>query len=246
MTLYDRSVDLQLKLEAAQSADTSMELLSRAGRLIEALEQSAAYLEGVARFREAANVVERPKIDVRAVTRAVSVFRAGVSQHGSAAFQHQPATSLADTAKKQRELATRWLTAVWRDTFAEYEPLMDRVDAEHLVGSSSHRVVAQARVSKLRALRGFDPVANAAGVDGSLGTIGDVRAWITAIRGIGAELRDALAALDTERESLTPEVRDALERAASDAGFPLDEVTHDLLGALRHAGVDEHLVVRKR
>lgn len=246
MTLYDRSVDLQLKLEAAQSADTSLELLSRANRLIDALEQSAAYLEGVARFLEAADVVERPEIDVRVVTRAVSIFRAGVSQHGSAAFQHQPAASLAETAKKQRELATRWLTAVWHGIFAEYEPLMDRVDTEQLVGSSSHRVVAQARVAKLRVLRGFDPVANAAGVDESLGTTGDVRTWITAIRGIGAELGDALAALDTERENLTPEVRDALERAASDAGLPLDEVTDGLLGALRHAGVDEHLVVRKR
>jgi hypothetical protein len=59
-------------------------------------------------------------------------------------------------------------------------------------------------------------------------------------------MRAALEALDAERAALTPEVRDALQRAAAEGGLPLSEVTDELLAALRSAGVDDSLVVRRR
>ena len=51
MTLFDRAVDLQLKLEVAQTADTGSDLLARAARLVEALDNPADYLEGIANLR---------------------------------------------------------------------------------------------------------------------------------------------------------------------------------------------------
>lgn len=244
MSLYDRAVDLHLKLEAAQSADTSIELLTKGARLVDSLEQASAYFANASGFRDKAHVADRPNLDLKAVTQAVGAFRAGLSRHGSAAFQHQPATTLAEVAKAQRERTARWVAARWRDLFAPYEPLLERVQSERLVGNTTRTVVAQARASKLRASKSMDPVANAAELRTILGGE-DVAAWVQRIGTLAIELRDALGALDAEHAAFTPEVREALRRAA-DEGLPVSDLSDDLLAALREAGVDGHLVVRRQ
>ncbi len=245
MTLFDRAVDLQLKLEVAQTADTGMDLLARAARLVEVLSDSAGYFEGVLHFRHGMNTSERPPVDVKTISQSVSAFRAGISRHGSAAFQHQPATNLAEAAKTQRDRCARWLSARWRQEFTPYEPMMARVASERLSGSGSHAVVAQARASKLRALRSLDPVSDSDGVSRAIGT-DDVGSWRKVIKDVADQLAAALAALDGEHAALAPEVRSTLERAASADGVPLDELTAELLAALRAAGVDGQLVIRRR
>jgi hypothetical protein len=245
MSLYDSAVNLQLKLEAAQSADTSLELLARGARLVETLDRASEYFASAAAFRSALGIADRPSIDVKAISQAVGAFRAGLSRHGSAALQHQPATTLSDVARAQRERAARWVTARWKDLFAEYEPTLERISTEHLVGTANHRVVAQARASKLRAARGLDPIANATELQTALGGP-DVHAWMREITAVASEMRLALDALDAERASLTQEVRTALQRAATEGGLPLSDVSDELLAALRVAGVDEHLVVRRQ
>lgn len=245
MSLYDRCVDLQLKLEAAQSADAGVEVLARGARLVDGLDRAAEYLEGTAEFRILANVPDIPSLDTKAVSQAVAAFRGGLSRHGAAAFQHQPATTLVDVAKAQRERVARWVTARWKDFFAEDDAPLQRLQSEHFAGSSSKLVVAQARAAKLRAARGRDPVAESAELRALLGGNG-IDAWLQSVATIRAELHSALQALDTERDALSPEVRSALQRAAGDGGLVLSEVTDELLAALRAAGVDDDLVVRRR
>jgi hypothetical protein len=245
MSLYDRCVDLQLRLEAAQSADTSLELLTRGDRLVEGLDRASEYFDGVAAFRSKLGISSSPALDSRAMTQAVAAFRAGLSRHSSSAFQHQPATSLVELANVQRDRTARWVGAQWKGLFAAYEPLLERVETGRLVGSRSHCMVAQARAAKLRAARGMDPVRDAAELPSMLSGV-DITAWIASIESVGDELRQALEALDDERQALTPAVRGALESAASDGGLPLSELNADLLAALRAAGVVEHLVVRRR
>jgi len=244
MTLFDRAVDLQLKLEVAQRADTGLDLLARAARLVKALSECADYFEGVTQFRQDMKLSDRPPLDAKAIARAVSSFRAGISSHGSAAFQHQPASTLSETAKTQRDRCAKWLTARWRQEFAAYEPLLDRAATERLSGRGSQALVAQARASKLRALRGLDPIADHREISNALGT-DEVGRWAAASKDVAAQLATALEALDAEHAALTPEVRSTLERAASETGLPLDELTAELLAALRAAGVDTQLVVRR-
>lgn len=245
MSLYDRCVDLQLKLEAAQSADAGVEVLARGARLVDGLDRAAEYLEGTAQFRILAGVHDTPGLDAKAVSQAVAAFRGGLSRHGAAAFQHQPATTLVDVAKAQRDRVARWVTARWKDSFAADDAPLERVQSEHFAGSSSNLVVAQARAAKLRAARGRDPVAEAAELRTMLGGDG-IAEWLQSIATIRAELHAALQALDQERDALTPEVRSALQRAAGDGGLVLSEVTDELLAAIRAAGVDDDLVVRRR
>lgn len=244
MSLYDRAVDVHVRLAAAQSADASVELLAKGAHLVESLEQATSYFANAVAFRANAGVVERPNLDLKAVTNAVGGFRAGLSRHSSAAFQHQPATTLTEVAKAQRERAARWVIARWRELFVPYDPLLERVETELLVGNTTQIVVAKARASRLRAAKSMDPVANADDLRTTLGG-DDVEAWLQNASKLAAELRDALSALDSEHAAFTPEVREALRRAA-DEGLPLSELSDELLVALRNADVDGHLVVRRQ
>jgi hypothetical protein len=245
MTIYDRAVDLQLKLEAAQSADTSVELLAKGQRLVDSLDIASNYFAGVAAFRAKTGFSGQPGVDGKAVSNAVSGFRAGLSRHGSAAFQHQPATTLTDVARAQRERVSRWVAARWKDLLSPHDHLVERGGSESLVGNRTHVVVAQARASKLRAVRTMDPVADGDALRAALGG-DDVEAWLVNVGVLAAELRGALDALDTEHAALTPAVREALERAASADGLPLAEVSDELLEALRLAGAEGQLVVRRK
>ena len=62
---------------------------------------------------------------------------------------------------------------------------------------------------------------------------------------MGDELRIAIEAIEQEHATLTPEVQKILERAGSGEGFPLAEITSDVLEALESAGVLDGLVVRR-
>lgn len=245
MTLFDMSVDLQLKLEVAQSADSSADLIARAARLFETLDASATYFEGVLAIVRTMGYTDRPSLDVKAVAQAVSAFRRGISQHGSAAFQHQPATTLAETAKAQRDRCGRWVSSRWREEFAALDPLINRVGSEPLAGRGIHAISAQARAQSLRAARTLDPIGQQAEINAALG-VSDVGSWRTGIIDIGERLSAALASLDAEHAALTSEVRAVLERASSAEGMPLDHVSTEMLEALRRAGVDGQLVLRRR
>ena len=245
MTLYDRAVDLQVKLEAARSADASDELLVKGARIADELDRASEYLEGVSVFRATAGTFDNPALDQKGATQTLGAFRAGLSRHSSSALQHQPAVALLEVARSQRDRAAKWVGARWREYFVGYQALVERVETEHLVGNASQRLIAQARASTLRAARGFDPVADKDQIGKLLGGT-EVVAWLEAIERLGNELSQTIKALDDERAAYTSGVREALHRAASEEGLPLSELTPETLAELHAAGVDEHLVVRRR
>lgn len=245
MTLFAQAVDVQLKLEVAQSADAGLDLLGRAAKMDQALQEAATYLEAASSLRRKLGLADQPNLDVKGITKAVASFRGGMSSHGATAFQHQPAATLVETARSQRDRCSRWVISRWRQLFADYEALLDRVANERPTGAGSNPVVAQARASNLRALRGLDPVAHRDQINTALKTTDETQ-WAGAIAKLARELTAALAAIDAEHAALTPEVRAALKRAASSNGLPLDQVSTGLLAALRAAGVDSQLIVRRQ
>lgn len=244
MTVYDRSVDLQVRLEAAQAADASDELMSSGRHIVQALDRASDYLESVPAFRMNAGIGPTPDLDQKAAVHAVRAFRGGMSSHGPAAFQHQRAASLLDAAKAATDRMTRWVKARWTELFVDYQPLLDRERDGDLVGSSRQRMTAQIRAQKLRAAQLLDPISDREELKRVLGGPG-IAAWLAGIHECGSELREAIRILDSERDALTPEVRRALDLAASDAGLPLADLSDGLLSGLRDAGVAVHLVVRR-
>jgi hypothetical protein len=246
MSLYDQAVDLQLKLEAAQSADSGIELVTKADHLVEALDDATGYLTGISRLQSRLSLTESPRIDGKASAAAVSAFRAGLSRYGPKAFQQQPATKLIEVARDQRARAARWAGARWRDLFEGYQSLLGQTQPGQLFGGSNHRFAAERRATKLSMLQRQDPIADEDKVIAEL-CDGDASAsWLERVKSLGDDLARALQSLEDERASLTPEVQKALDLATSDEGLPLTAVTASLLDALRVAGVDDDLVVRRR
>lgn len=246
MSLYDRAVDLQLNIEATQTADASLDLLARATRLVTDLDVASAYLNAATKFSASIGAQDGPPVDAKAVSQAIAAFRGGLSRHGANAFQHQPASTLVDVAKEQQRKVSRWVNSRWKALFSDHDPLIERVRPGQLVGNSGHRITAQARAATLRAVRGLDPISDAADISTKLGAARNVDAWLESVGTIAAQLNTALQAIDAERAGLTPEVQQALSAALSDAGLALSDVTPELLAALRAAGADEHLVVRRQ
>lgn len=245
MNLYDRCVDLALRLEAAQSADASTALLASGENLANRLSQATEYLSSTIRFRADLSAEERPAVDLKAVTRTVNAFRGALASRGAAAFQQQHATNVSDVATRQRDVASRWVIAKWKGLFAEYDGLIARVRTEPLVGNMTQQRLARSRAQTLATAAGLDPITKADELQAVLG-YRDVISCMSAIHMRGAELRQALEALDAERAAFSPEVRTALHRASSEDGLPLSDLTDDLLRALRTSGVDDQLIVRRQ
>jgi len=244
VSLYDRSVDLQVRLEAAHSADSNDDLVARGRTVSLALDEASKQLERVAEFRTHLGVESGPGLDAKKAAQAVRSFRAGLSKHGALGFQHQPATNLLAAAKELSDRAGRWAKSIWRDSFNDLRPLLDRADDSGLVGEESRKRLVRARAQTLRAAERVDPVREP---ETLVELLGGARpeGWLEALADRGRELREGLDALDRERSALTPEVQDALRRATSEDGLPVSDLTAELLAQLRAAGVESDLVVRR-
>jgi hypothetical protein len=244
MNLYDRSVDLSVRLDAASAAESSEDLLVRGRTLSLALDDASAMLEGADRFRVALGVREPSNIDAKPATQAVRSFRAGLSKHGAAGFQHQPATNLQAAARDLSTKVSRWASSLWKHQFESVQPLLEREERGNFVGDDSHKRVARSRAQSLRAAQRIDPLREEDKLAEVLGGPTLVE-WLAGISQKAAELSSALDVLDGERNALTPQVREVLVQAASPDGFPLDSVGPELLAELRAAGVLADLVVRR-
>lgn len=246
MSLYDQSVDLQLKLEATQAADSSLDLVAKADHFVDAIDGVSDYLTGVAKFRSRLSITDVPPIDAKATSAAVNAFRAGLSRYGPTAFQQQPAAKLVEVAKEQRARSMRWAAARWRGIFEVYQSLLEDAKPDRLLGGSMHRFTAEGRAAKMSMLQRQDPIADELKVIAAL-CEGDASAsWLERLKQLADELTRALQAVKDERAALTPEVQEALESASSEDGLSLADVTPSLLEALQAAGVDDDLVVRRR
>lgn len=246
MSMYDRAVELQLQLETTQTADSGVELVTRANNFIDVIATATDYLYGIVRFKKRLSIEGSPSVDAKAAAAAISAFRGGLSKYGLKAIQQKPASKLMEVARNQRAQATRWAAARWRGVFDEYEDSVDRARPGRLVGGSTHRISAERQATKLDMLRRQDPILNEDKVIAALNVGVDDASWLDRLNELHTDLNSALQALEAERAALTAEVREALETAASADGLSLADVTIQLLDQLRAAGVDEDLVVRRR
>ena len=243
MNIFDRATDLHVLLSAAIEADTSDTLLSR-GRLVRReLEEAAAYFEASDSFRSTLESQEMANIDVKGLRQAMGRFR-GALRSRPAALQQQTADTLLTVVKKETTRLDRWVRSVWKSRFEDFRSLLEKVESRDLTGSNSHWKVAFSCASRLRRAQNTHPIHEAEELERLLDSRGLV-AWLEQIDALGDELRIAIEAIEQEHATLTPEVQKILERAGSGEGFPLAEITSDVLEALESAGVLDGLVVRR-
>jgi len=244
MTLYNRAVDLGVRLGAAAAADASDALLAQGQILVTDLDRTSSQLEAAASIGDDLGGDSRPKPDAKAVTQAIGAFRAGLSRHGAAAFQHAPTGTLRDVAKQQRTATERWVLRAWRARLDDLTPHAALATSDRLHGSTTHRQRAENRRQKLARVRDLNPLLDAVNLQAELGD-GAVADWLEAVAALDQDLGDMLEILDVARTQQSPTVRAALARASSVSGLPLDELTDELLAELRAADLEDQLVVRR-
>lgn len=244
MTLFATATDLQLRLQAANAADEGDELLSRGRTVRDSIASAATRLEAVQGYRVAIGRTDAPPLDAREIRQAVGRFRGALTASGPKAVQQQSAATLLEVLTVQARRVANWGKSTWRENFSSAEELLKRAGSSDLHGSSLNRTKARNRASTITTVRNTDPIDEQAILEARLNVEG-LNACLERVDELIGELRAAIAAIDQEQAAMTPAVRAAIERAASDSGLPLGEVTPELLAALQSAGVLDDLVVRR-
>lgn len=244
MTLFDTANELRLRLDAASTADAEDDLLSRARIVRGDITSAADHLEAVQLYRVALDRTDALPLNTKSIRQAIGHLRGALSKSGPKALQQQSAATLHNFLTDQARRIDRWVRSTWRENFAAAEPLLERVDSGDLHGPALARTTAQNRASKIRDILNLNPAKDLETLEAYLDAVG-LDACIERVNELIEELRTAIAAIDSEQAAMPQEVKTAFERAASEGGLPLGEVTPELMAALRSAGVLDDLVVRR-
>ena len=244
MTLFETANELQLRLDAASTADKEDVLLSRGRTVRDAIVAAAEHLEAAQFYRVTTGPTDAPPLNTKAIRQAIGHFRGALSKSSPNAFQQRPAATLEEVLAAQTRRVDHWIKSTWGENFADARALLERVDSGDLHGSVLARTKAQNRASKIEYVLSLNPVEDRATLEAHLNVVG-LDACIERVNGLMAELQAAIVAIDRDQAAMTPEVRAAIQRATSPDGLPLSEVTPELIAALRSAGVLDDLVVRR-
>ena len=244
MTLFETADQLRLRLDAASAADEEDVLLSRGQDLQDAIVSSTEHYEAAQSYRVTIGLTDAPPLNTKAIRQAIGHFRGALSRSSSNAFQQRPAATLQEVLTAQTKRVDHWVKSTWRESFADARALLERVDSGDLHGSVLAQTKAQTRASKIEYVLSLNPVEERVTLEAYLDAVG-LDACIERVDGLIEELRSAIAAIDSEQAAMPQEVKAAIERAASEEGLPLGEVTLELMTALQSAGVLDDLVVRR-
>ena len=244
MTLFETADKLQLRLDAASTADEDDALLSRGRTLRDAIVAATAHYEAAQSYRVAIGLTDAPPLDTKAIRQATGHFRGALSKSSSNAFQQRPSATLEEVLAAQTRRVDHWLKSTWRENFAGARALLERVDSGDLHGPVLARTKAQNRASKIEYVLSLNPVEDRATLEAYLDAVG-LGACIQRVNDLIEELQAAIVAIDRDQAAMTPEVRAVIQRATSPDGLPLSEVTPELMAALRSADLLDDLVVRR-
>lgn len=244
MTLFETADKLLLRLDAVSTADEEDVLLSRGRTVRDAIVAAVEHLEAAQSYRIATGLTDTPPLNAKDIRQAIGHFRGALSRSRPNAFQQRPAAKLEEVMAAQTKRVDRWIMSTWRRNFADAEELLERVATGELHGSVLARGKAQRRATRIEAVLKLNPVKDRAMLEAHLNSVG-LDACIEQVNQLIEELHAAITAIDQDRAEMAPEVRTATQRAASDDGLPLSEVTPELMDALRSAGVLDDLVVRR-
>lgn len=243
MNLYERSAGLRVALDTASKASGDHELVERGQRVIDLLNASVTTLSDL---RDLSRVLQfgPANLEAKTLSQSARQLRTGFARYQAEALQHASTTNFEKAVRDIVKLATRWAEARWRELFDRWVDPIDRAIDATLVGDAERRHQAKRKAQKMKALSTCNPVTERDQIDEFLAGV-EMAAWCAAIETMGGELTSVLQQLEESHRALGLAVREALDRAATIEGLPLDEVSPELLVQLRDAGVLDSLVVRR-
>lgn len=244
MNIYERAESLKLRVETSQRDGQHLELQPQASELLSQLRNCTARLKVIVLLCEVLGSEERPRLDEIRLRKAVDGFRSELTQHNAAAVQQPAAVTLRSSTEKIEDVLARWALSAWKTAFEDLSVLIGEDSLQGLAGPPVKVTRAKRMASQIQSAIGRNPMRDLGSIQTVLEADG-LEACVVRIRELGGELRSLLEELKRARAELPPQVRMVLERAASDDGFPLEDLTDELLNLLRDAGVLGQFVIRQ-
>ena len=244
MNIYERAGSLRLRVETSQRDDRHQELQQQATQLLSALCDCTTFLRRIIMLQDALAIEERPRLDEARLRKAVGGLRSALTQYDAAAVQQQATVTLRNALQRIEDSLAKWALSVWQATFEDLCSIADQDGLRSIVGSASKMARARRIASQLSSALGRNPIRDLEAIQRVL-EAEDLDACVARVRELGDELRTLLDDLHRTRAGLPAEVQKVFDIAASDEGFPLEDMTEDLLQALRETHVLGEFVVRR-
>lgn len=242
MTLHSRAIQVLASLAADEEASASSEVLER-GMLVSS--QLDAARDTLRRARELAAqlAVGPPRLDVKAVTKALAGLEQGLSKRGFAALQHKSTSTAVEEAKNVQRMSEKWAATAWKESLSDVSPILTRATSTGLHGSLAAVTKVQNSARRLTSALASNPLTELQKLNDQFGSE-EVPQIVARLREQANDLATALEDLETKHEAMPESIRAALAQSRSEDGLPLSAVTHELLDGLRAAGVIDRLTVR--
>ncbi len=244
MNIYERAGSLKLRVETSQRDDQHLELQQQASELLSQLRDRIAFLKMLVVLSDLLGLDERPRLNETQLRKAVGSFRSALTQYNAAAVQQQAAVTLLRSTEKIEEGLARWALSAWKTAFEDLSALISDDSLQGLAGPPSKVTRAKRIASQIHGAIGRNPMRDLGPIQTALDADG-LETCVVRVRELGGELRSLLEELKRAQAELPPQVQVVLERAASEDGFPLEDLTEEMLISLRQAGVLGEFVVRR-
>ena len=239
MNIAAKAAGLNARIQNFRVSAESGELEQRARKQATDLSTTTDKLRRVAELMQCLEVDKPIKADDTRT--AIAEFRNQLGNAGLKAVQRPVAADLAGSVNNLAERADSSAKKVWRNLFSSLtDDITNRVK---MLGVTKADRKAKSALAKVEGARLHYPVNHREEIKGTLGT--DCSKWRTNIDGLIATLITDLETAEGAVAQLPEEVQEFVAAAASDSGFPLTDVTPELLNQLRAIGIDDDYTVRQ-
>lgn len=241
MTLGERAARIITAVSAEESATSSQALIDR-GQLVSAQLRSTGRLAREATELRETFEFERPRIDPKPLVKKLKALERRLAEKSVHAVDRQDASNAEEEARSFSKRLASWAGSEWERHHAPATKAVKAVD--ELDPQGRPETLRQIRLAQQRlvGILKHNPLSQRAGLFASL----DVENVVDASEAILERARlldDLVAELRSQAEELSPTVKGALKKAASEDGLPLSDVSPELLAELTAAGLADTLTV---
>lgn len=243
LKLRDRALRLQVQIAAKDQADGLESLAHAATDLKALLNEALTTLQQSEDLGNYLSVDGAPRFNRKEFNAALGAFRRGRSREPLRVLQQESADSLKRAAKAYERAAQAWARTAWREQVRSRT--RNAVEAASSLEQAGNIPMTVARLRhQLEMLADLNPLTDVNSISQSLGV--ERSNWLEAIDNRAQTLINEVRKQQQASATLPAAVRLVLRLATSESGFPLTDLTPEVLEQLLASEHGDRLVVRRR
>ena len=243
MTLYAQATELLARIREVGAEEAEEVDGARADAIIQQINQTKSTLSELASFLRNVDFDPIPTADLEPLESAIEDWREAAANDpsGNAGVIHQPVTNrLREVLENSTRKADREAKRCWAELFQDF-PTEEELTA---LGEGPRARNAQLLGRKaLLSIKTKHPLNDTSEINRVLGCRSPSR-WREKITALHGEVLRARAEAEREWEELQGPLQEFVAATQRPEGFPLPEVTSELLDHLEDAGLLESFVVK--